>query len=143
VLQVDDLIQPGAKQIAFLRLLRSHRSPPELTQLSREQSWETRFIDVWDDHLDRTMIWLHDFDAYELLRRVDYGAYLNLLEDFPVRGAPYQLPDVANRWATSSELCLLLKHARPAFDQNGAWIRQNRVALIVQARAPDQLLSGS
>jgi hypothetical protein len=31
VLQVDDLIQPGAKQIAFLcrlRLLRSHRSPP-------------------------------------------------------------------------------------------------------------------
>src|SRR5262249_57967498 len=31
VLQVDDLIQPGAKQIAFprcLRLLRSHPSPP-------------------------------------------------------------------------------------------------------------------
>jgi len=31
VFQVDDLIQPGAKQIAFLcrlRLLRSHRSPP-------------------------------------------------------------------------------------------------------------------
>jgi hypothetical protein len=106
-------------------------SDRELAQLSREQVWETRFIDVWDDHLDRTMIWLHDFDAYELLRRVDYGAYLNLLEDFPARGAPYQLLDVANGWASPSDLCLLLKHARPAFDQNGAWIKQNRVAFIV------------
>ena len=115
-------------------------SDRELTQLSREQSWETRFIDVWDDHLDRTMIWLHDFDAYELLRRVDYGAYLNLLEDFPVRSAPYQLLDVANGWARPSELCLLLKHARAVFDQNDAWIRQNRVAFIVLNLLAERLL---
>lgn len=115
-------------------------SDRELTQLSREQSWETRFIDVWDDHLDRTMIWLHDVDAYELLRRVDYGAYLHLLEDFPVRGAPYQLLDVANGWATPSELCLLLKHARPVFDQNGVWIKQNRVAFILLNLLAERLL---
>jgi hypothetical protein len=115
-------------------------SDRELTQLSREQSWETRFIDVWDDHLDRTMIWLHDFDAYELLRRADYGAYLNLLEDFPARGAPYQLLDVAHGWATPSELCLLLKHARPVFDRNGAWIRQNRVAFIILNLLAERLL---
>ena len=77
------------------------------------------------------MIWLHDFDAYELLRRTDYAAYLNLLEDFPLRGFPYQLLDAAYELATTSELCLLLKHARPVFDQNGAWIKQNRVAFIV------------
>jgi hypothetical protein len=106
-------------------------SDRELTQPSREQSWETRFIDVWDDHLDRTMIWLYDFDAYELLRRTDYAAYLDLLEDFPLRGFPYQLLDAAYEWATTSELCLLLKHARPVFDQNGAWTKQNRVAFIV------------
>jgi hypothetical protein len=119
-------------------------SDRELTQLAHEQSWGTRFIDVWDDHLDRTMIWLHDFDAYELLRRTDYAAYLDLLEDFPLRGFPYQLLDAAYGLATTQELCLLLKHARPVFDQNGAWIKENRVAFIVlnllAARLLDQSL---
>jgi hypothetical protein len=118
-------------------------SDREFTQLAHEQSWGTRFIDVWDDHLDRTMIWLHDFDAYELLRRTDYAAYLDLLEDFPLRGFPYQLLDAAYAWATTSELCLLLKHARPVFDQNGAWIKQNRVAFIILNLLAGRLLDQS
>ena len=77
------------------------------------------------------MLWLYDFDAYELLRRVDYHAYLNLLEDFPVRGGVYQLLDAADGWAAASELCLLLKNAPPVFDNNGEWIKQSRVAFIV------------
>jgi hypothetical protein len=106
-------------------------SARDLPQTSSEQTRETRFIDVWDDPFERTPLWLHDFDAYELLRRVDYHAYLNLLEDFPVREGVYQLLDTADGWATASELSLLLKNARPVFDNNGEWIRQNRVAFIV------------
>jgi hypothetical protein len=106
-------------------------SDRNFAELSREQSGEIRFVDVWDDPYQRTMIWIHDFDAYELLRRVDHAAYLNLLEDFPLRGGVYQLLDTADGWATTSELRLLLENARPAFDQDGEWIRQNRVAFIV------------
>jgi hypothetical protein len=106
-------------------------SDRDLAQLSREQSAGTRFIEVWDDPYGRAMIWLYDFDAYELLRRVDHHAYLNLLEDFPVRGGVYQLFDAADGWATTSELCLLLKNARPVFESSGEWMKQNRAAFIV------------
>ena len=118
----DFQIEPG--RLAFI-------SDRDLAQVSSEQSRETRFIDVWDDPFERTMIWLYDFDAYELLRRVDYDAYLNLLEDFPLRDGVYQLLDAADGWATTSELCLLLKNARPVFDNNGEWMKQNTVAFIV------------
>jgi hypothetical protein len=99
--------------------------------MSRGQCGETRFIEVWDDPYQRAMLWLYDFDAYELLRRVDHHAYLNLLEDFPVREGVYQLLEAADGWTTPLELCLLLKNARLVFDSNGEWIRQNRVAFIV------------
>jgi hypothetical protein len=106
-------------------------SDRELEQLSRLQSFEMRFIDIWDDPQERGLVWLHDFDAYELLRRLDLEAYLDLLEDFPLRGAVYQLLDAADAGATTSDLCLLLAKARLIFDSNGNWIKQNRVACIV------------
>lgn len=106
-------------------------SDRDLPRFSPEQSRETRFIDVWDAPFDRAVLWLYDFDAYELLRRVDCDAYLNLLEDFPLQGGVYQLLDAADGWATTSELCSLLRNARPVFDASGEWIKQNRVAFIV------------
>lgn len=44
VLQIDDLIEPGAKQIAFrrLRLLGSHRSPPV-----RPRNHDCRFEEIF------------------------------------------------------------------------------------------------
>jgi hypothetical protein len=103
----------------------------DVAQLARTQPEDTRFIDVWDDPHQRVMIWLYDFDAYELLRRTDCHAYLNLLEEFPLSGAVYQLLEAADGWATTPELCSLLKGARPVFDKDGEWIKQNRVAFIV------------
>ena len=103
----------------------------DLEHVAREETGETRFIEVWDDPYSRGAMWLHDLDAYELLRRVDYDAYLLLLEDFPWRGAVYQLLDVTDGWATTSELCLLLKNAHPVFDSDGEWLKKNRVAFIV------------
>lgn len=103
----------------------------DLAQLSSEQTGETRFIEVWDDPYSRGAVWIHDLDAYELLRRVDCDAYLNLLEGLPLRSIVYQLLDIADGWATISELCLLLKNASPVFDSNGEWIKERRVAFIV------------
>jgi hypothetical protein len=109
----------------------AHVPAGNLPRAFPEQTREMRFIDVWDDPFERTLLWLYDFDAYELLRRVDHQAYSNLLEDFPVRGGAYQLLDGADGWATTSELCSLLRNARPVFNGNGEWIKQNRVAFIV------------
>jgi hypothetical protein len=102
-----------------------------LRRASSAQTREMRFIDVWDDPFERTLLWLYDFDAYELLRRVDYHAYLYLLEDFPVRGGVYLLLDAADGSATAQELCLLLRNARLVFNSDGEWIKQNRVAFVL------------
>jgi hypothetical protein len=75
--------------------------------------------------------WPRDLDAYELLRRADIDAYLDLLENFDLHGALYQILEAADRWATTTELCLLLKGARPVFDKDGEWIKRTRLAFIV------------
>jgi hypothetical protein len=103
----------------------------DLPRLSLAETQGIRFIDVWDDAMQRSMIMLHDWDAYELLRRLDHAAYLTLVEDFPLRAGSYQLLYAADGWATASELCVLLKDARPAFGEDGAWIKQSKAAFMI------------
>jgi hypothetical protein len=103
----------------------------DLGRLAQMQSEEMRFIDVWDDSRQRVVVWPRDLDAYELLRRADIDAYLHLLEDFELHGAVYQILEAADGWATTAELCLLLKGVRPVFDKDGEWIKRTRVAFIV------------
>ena len=113
----------------------------DLPRLSLSETQEIRFIDVWDDAMQRSMIMLHDWDAYELLRRLDHVAYLTLVEDFPLRAASYQLLYAADGWATPSELCVLLKDARPAFGEDGAWIKKSRAAFMVLNLLAGRLLA--
>jgi hypothetical protein len=99
--------------------------------LRKKGSDSLRFIDVWDDRIRRIWVSLRDPEAYELLRLTDRVAYLELLEEFPIREAIQDLLELANRHSTTSELCLLLRDARPAFTDDGTWIRGSSVAFLV------------
>jgi hypothetical protein len=102
----------------------------DLGRLAQMRSEEMRFADVWDHSRQRVVVWPRDLDAYEL-RRADIDAYLDLLEDFDLHGTLYQILEAADRWASTAELCLLLKGARPVFDKDCEWIKQTRLAFIV------------
>lgn len=118
----------------------AHISSRDRPHLIGKDGQGLRFADVWHGPIRYTVVWLHDADAYDLLRRVDSEAYLELLEDFPLREAVYELIRTLDGSATVSELCLLLGQARPGFDGEGSWITENQVVFLILNLLGERLL---
>jgi hypothetical protein len=98
-----------------------------------------RLIDAWEGSPARRPIFVHDLDAYNLLRRVDPEAYLEVLESLPHLDLAREVIAAASRVAKVKELSLLLRQAGPAFDANGKWLADTKAPFLLLAACTERL----
>ena len=113
--------------------------PIETAAFVEQYRERRRLIDVWEESAFRRPIFVYDLHAYDLLRRVDPEAYLDILESLPHPELARQIVDAANRVASAGDLCALLRQAGPAFDDDGKWIEESKVPFLLLAACTERL----
>lgn len=98
-----------------------------------------RLINSWEGSPASRAPFVHDLDAYDLLRRVDPEAYLEVLESLPHPDLARQVFSPASRVASVNELCLLLQQAGRAFGADGKWLADSKAPFLLLAACTERL----
>jgi hypothetical protein len=133
---------PGAQRI-LLSTLQQRASnfasnPRDLADLhfgdgeafTKLRSQDLRVRDIWRSPPYLPPFFVHDAWAFDLLRRVDVDAYLQVLGELPHVQFASQIMERAARTANINELTSLLRKAPPAFDENGTLLSGGALALL-------------
>jgi hypothetical protein len=139
-------LAPGAEKVLAVALRRRAENfieapnkvaelmrPASGSQMIAEYRVHRRLIDAWEGTPLGGRLFMRDTNAWELLRRVDPEAWLEVLETLPHPSLAGQLVDTAERDASLQQLCRLLRQAGPAFDADGQWIADSKAPFLLLA----------
>lgn len=105
----------------------------------RRNRTRPRLMDTWEGGAGLQPVFIRDAFAYELLRRVDHRPYIAAVEALPDPGITQTVIETSAQYASLAELCLLLRAAGPAFDQNGVWIETSTAPFLLLSLCTDWL----